>query len=1019
MNNKTYWKYFENFNSEEQNTKLKQQEFSEKVTEEFQIEKLNGLSRRKFLALSTATLAITTTACNNYRDKGAIVPYNKKPENVIPGIANYYASTCTACSNHCGILIKTREGRPIKIDGNPDHPINKGKICSIGQANILNLYNPERYKQPLKRSGNKFSAIDWQNALNEVLQLFQRASSAGKEIAIIANPIYSPSFSALLNKLQQKYPTTNIYSYEYLGEYARKTAWAKCYGTSHFADYDFAKAKVIVAIESNFLGNEGNFVRNIREFVQNRNVDNPQNFSRLYSFETDMTLTGANADYRIPLPASKHFDLLGSILKEIITNHSHRLVASFPKEQVVGLVDKFDIHQFAKDTGINTKLLLQIVQELIENQGKCIVVAGSSLPEGIHILVNLLNEILGNNALLCSNEQPLIGLSKPEDFSALIEKIHNNSVGLLINFDVNPIFDFPKDFGFESAFSKIPIVTFTEMETETAVLSNVIIPISHNLESWGDYISSDGNYSTQQPVIEPLFGTYQKEDFILGILEGKLVQNAYHKFIMSFWQSEIYPMVNPGVDFEMFWHSALHDGVVNVGPTPALSVKFNYDVIKDLNPSIRAGSWVLLLKKSYNSGGGKYLNNGWLNELPHPITKVTWDNYVAISESSAKGLGAKNGDVVVITRAGKKLEIPIFIVPGIPNNCLVIETGFGRRNAGIVGNGVGFDPMVLVDSTTLSNGFLFNDVEVKPTGKHYKLASTVEHHSLNDTFVKDLSKTRHIIQEGTLREYLDGKFKVHRAEGLKSIIPEVKYSGVKWAMAIDMNKCVGCGACVTACNVENNVPVVGKDQVQRGREMQWIRIDTYFSGSQDNPDVSFQTMLCQHCDDAPCENVCPVVATNHSPDGLNQMVYNRCVGTRYCSNNCPFKVRRFNFYDYRDHFADGFFYQDSLKLMQNPEVTVRSRGVMEKCTFCVQRISEARQKATEEGRALKGSDVRTACQEACPAEAIIFGDMHDKDSELYYWRNHKLGYYVLEELNIKPNVTYISRLKNKNSEDIA
>ncbi len=1019
MNDKKYWKYFENFNSEDRNLELKQQEFSEKVTEEFRIENLNTLSRRKFLALSTATLAITTTACNDYRDKGAIVPYNKKPENVLPGIANYYASTCTACSHRCGILIKTREGRPIKVDGNPDHPVSKGKICSVGQANILNLYSPERYKKPLKKSGGKFSEIEWQSAFNEILQIFKRANASGKEIALITNPIYSPSFFAVLNRLQQNYPTTKIYVYEYFGEYAKAIAWEKCYGTPNFADYDFSKAKVIVAIESNFLGNEGNFVRNVREFAQNRNVDNPQHFSRFYSFETDLTLTGANADYRIPLPASKHFGLLASVLNEIVTNHSHKLTSNFPKEQLLQFSRNFNLHQFAKENGINPSLLTQMIQELVANQGKSVIISGATLPVEIHILTNLLNEILGNNVLLRSKAQPLIGLNKLEDFGELVRKVNDDKIGLLVNFDVNPVFHFPKDLGFEMVFAKVPVVTFTESETETAMLSNFVIPISHNFESWGDWITSDGDYSTQQPVIEPLFGTYQKEDFILGIIEGQLIRDEYHKFIMSYWRSEIYPNVNPGVDFEVFWHSVLHDGVVNSPAALSSLSKLNYDVVKELTPSISSGGWLLLLKKSYNNGDGKYLNNGWLNELPHPITKVTWDNYVAISEPSAKALEVNNGDILEITRNGKKLEIPVFIVPGIPNNCLVIETGFGRKNAGVIGNGVGFDPMVLADFATVSNGYVFSDVKARQTGKHYELASTVEHHSLNDTFVKDLSKTRRIVQEGTVEEFLDGKFKIHRAEDLRSIIPEIKYSGVKWAMVIDMNKCIGCGDCVTACNVENNVPVVGKEQVLRGREMQWIRIDTYFSGSQNNPSISFQTMLCQHCDDAPCENVCPVVATNHSPDGLNQMVYNRCVGTRYCSNNCPFKVRRFNFYDYRDHFANGFFYQDSLKLMQNPEVTVRSRGVMEKCTFCVQRISEARQKATEDGRPLKGTDVKTACQEACPTEAIVFGDMHDKDSELYYWRNHKLGYYVLEELNVKPNVTYISRLRNKNSEDIS
>lgn len=1018
MTEKKYWKFLGERDSAEKLNESKQREFLDGVTDEFNPDKLKDISRRKFLALSAATLAITTTACKNYRDKGAIVPYNSLPEDTILGIPNFYASTCTACSNHCGILIKTREGRPIKVDGNPDNKSSQGKICSIGQANILNLYHPERYKKPLRKNGNKYSEVSWESALYEITNLLNNSKKDQKEIAILTPLVFSPTYYQLLEDFKKEYPSTQIYSYEYPWKFGKLQANEITFGKYSDFSVDLSQAKVILSLESNFLATEGDFVTNIRNFTKNRSVDNPKNFSRFYAFETDLSLTGANADFRVPLQPKYFLSLLLAIINEIVTKYLLKLPEELAHSKLLSKVNSHTLQEFSEESRIDYILLNQLVNDLVKNFGKSIVIAGDYLPKEIHIATHLLNKLIGGIELYRFNKDPLIPHSKIDDFIALSQKIDRSEIGGILNLNTNFVFHFPTDFVFFNVADKVPLVaTFAESENDSAVTSHYIIPKSHNFESWGDFYKHNGKYSTQQPVIEPIFGTYQIEDFLLGILNGKPQVHSYNQYLMNHWQKEIYPKANTGVDFQTFWSSVLHDGFIEIENSDFRNPDFAFDAIEHLKEEkFNSKAWFLVLKRAYIIADGSFANNGWLMELPHPISKITWDNYAGISENSARALSLENGSLIRIELNSKSFEIPVFVVPGIPDNCLVIELGFGQKNAGVIGSLTGFNPIKILNANNIRNGLLFSDISVRPIHKKYKLASTVEHHSLNDTFVKDLAKARHIIQEGNLVDYISGKFRPHRTEELFSIIPEIKYQGVKWAMVIDLNKCVGCGACITACNVENNVPVVGKDQVLRGREMHWIRIDTYYSGTQDNPEVFLQPMLCQHCDDAPCENVCPVVATNHSPDGLNQMVYNRCVGTRYCSNNCPYKVRRFNFYDFRNHFADGFFYQDSLKLLSNPEVTVRSRGVMEKCTFCIQRISEARRRATEENRSLKGTDVKTACQEACPAEAIIFGDMHDKDSELYFWRNHKLGYYVLEELNIKPNVTYISKLRNNKEE---
>jgi len=498
-------------------------------------------------------------------------------------------------------------------------------------------------------------------------------------------------------------------------------------------------------------------------------------------------------------------------------------------------------------------------------------------------------------------------------------------------------------------------------------------------------------------------------------------ETVYHEYLKDYWQKEIYPRLVSTLGFEKTWYAALHDGVIKSKERVENSFKFNSDALSKLvNSGSRNSGITVQIKESYAVKDGRFSNNGWLQELPHPVSKVTWDNYAAVSVATAKTLNVENGDYLDININNKSLAIPAFIQPGLADDTVVIETGFGRRNAGTVSENVGFNANLIFSSSGGISPWLFTNADVKKGSGSYDLVTAQEIIDLNNEKHKKIPEERGIIRESTVNEYLKNPHVMkHKEEHeqLESVNPLIDYEGLKWGMSIDLNKCTGCSECVVACNVENNIPVVGKEQVDKGREMHWLRIDRYYSGTPEDPKVNTQPMLCQHCDQAPCENVCPVIATAHSPDGLNQMVYNRCVGTRYCSDNCPYKVRRFNFFNFRSEFNDGYQESPVFALLQNPEVTVRSRGVMEKCTFCIQRIAEARSEATREGREVRGSDVTTACQDACSTNAIKFGDINNKDEEFYKYRNHELGYYVLEELNIKPNVTYIAKLKNTHSED--
>lgn len=1021
----------------------KANEFARGVTDGIDLSKMSMLSRRKFLALLGASAAVAGVGCSEYDGKGEIIAYNKKPEEVLPGRANYYASTCNGCDNACGILIKTREGRPIKIDGNPDHPVNQGKLCVRGQADILNLYEPGRYQKPQKRTkSDEFHDVSWNESDKAIIAQLNETVSQGREIAVITGSLVSPSGKKVLADFQKKYPTAKVYGYQILAEAPRRQAWELCYGTRDLPAVQWDKARVVLALESDFLGTEGNRIEQVRGFARGRDIMENDSFNRLYAVEGNMSVTGMNADYRLRLRPDAQAGFVMALLNELIVKRG--LSAYAGNSGVLSNLKQHTLSKFAENNGLDTATLGFLVDDLVKHRDQAIVVAGMTLPVQVQIAVLLLNEVLGSSALYRNDaytSAPV--LSSKDDWENLIASMNAGNVGVVIHYDSNPVYLLPDDYQYEAALSAIPlIVSMNEGESESAMKGHYILPIHHNLESWGDAKVRTGVYSLRQPVVSPLFESRQKESILLSWIGGTHEESTYHDYLKTFWETEIYPTLDVAVDFKTFWYAALHDGVVLAAEAAPARSAFDVGAFVSMTPLPESnGGYALLLTDNHTVGGdGRFANVGWLHEMPHPVSKITWDNYAAVSKNTAEelGLNYRNNqkanksdvDIVELNVDGRTEKFPVFVQPGIADKTIVVELGFGRRNGGVVGTGVGVDAGTLMSKNwTLSPWFYTNVIAQKVNGT-YELVSTQEHHLIDDEHRPDgkklsaIAHKREIIQEGTLSEYKSRpdflRKKYHHPEVFDITDPVQSYHGLKWAMAIDLNKCIGCGDCIISCNVENNLPVVGKDQVKVGRELHWIRIDRYYSGTVDNPTPSVQPMLCQHCDNAPCEPVCPVAATVHTPEGINTMAYNRCVGTRYCSNNCPYKVRRFNYFNFRDHFADGY-YEDSpvLELLHNPEVTVRSRGVMEKCSFCIQRTMEGRQEAIKENREIKDGDVVTACQEACNSDAIVFGNLNDVDSKVHKYAKHYLHYNVLKETNTRPNIYYIAKLRNTHSEDKA
>jgi MoCo/4Fe-4S cofactor protein with predicted Tat translocation signal len=1023
-----YWRGFKELYNDPEFVKARENEFADGASEGYDIKNLSVLSRRRFLALMTASAALAAAGCSDYRDRGEIVPYNKKPEEIVLGIPNYYASTCTGCNHSCGILVKAREGRPIKIDGNKEHPVSQGKICAKGQSSILNLYDPGRLREPLYSSERKnHTPVSWQNADEKIISELKNAVTGGKEIALVTHKVLSPSYKKLLDDFIAAYPTSKVYSYEYYNKETRNSAWNKCYpsaaGNKNFPVLKWNEAKIILALESDFLGNEGNMIEQMRLYSQNRDLVNGKELNRLYSAEGAATLTGFNADYRIRLKTDAIEEFVMCLLNEFVVK---RKISGFASDsKVTSALQKYSLDDFVSKYSLKKDVIELLVNDLAKNQGSSIVHTGDKMPESTHIAVNLLNEVLGNSKLYSQDSAniDILPLSNKADLDNLVSDMQSGKTAVVIHLDTNPVYHLAPDYNYAEAVSKVPlVVSMMELLNDTSDFSHYNFGINNMLESWGDYSTRTGFYSTQQPLIAPLYNTRQKEAILLTWIKGSkdaYNEKIYHEYIMTNWQKMVYPQVNNMIDFKKFWYTALHDGVAFVNEKPEAMGNFNTDSFASSAKMAAGSDFVLLLQENHNLGDGRFANNGWLQELPNPVSKVVWDNYAALSVQSAAELGVDNDDMIEINVDGRKAELPVFIQPGLADKVVEVALGYGRTKAGEIGSGVGVNAGVLMTKDPALSSRLYNNAKLSKAAGKYEVISTMEHFAIDDKILgkslEGIQFKRKIIQRGTFDEYKVNPNFLHNeipeTEPL-SITKPYPYSSPKWGMSIDLNKCTGCGACIAACSVENNIPIVGKDQVKVNREMMWIRVDRYYSGSPAAPDVDFQIMMCQQCDNAPCENVCPVSATNHSPDGLNQMIYNRCVGTRYCSNNCPYKVRRFNYFNFRDHVKDGYYEQDSVSLLYNPEVTVRSRGVMEKCTFCIQRIMDEKQKAFEQNRPVNGDNITTACQDACPAYAIHFGDVSNKENEVNKYKEHNLGYHVLEDINVRPNVTYIAKLRN-------
>ncbi|MDZ4711164.1 MAG: TAT-variant-translocated molybdopterin oxidoreductase [bacterium] len=1045
-----YWRSFRELHNDPEFLKEKKNEFSKDELESPSGTSFLKVNRRKFLALLSASAAVAASGCSNFRDKGVIIPYNNKPESVTIGNPTYFASTCTGCSSACGILIKTIEGRPIKVDGNPDHPVSKGKVCAIALASVMNLYDPERLQQPHERPNKTGrNVISWAEVDDKIIPILKSAVSSGKEISILTNTINSPSQKKLLDEFKTVYPTSKVYSFELFDESPKTSAWEKCYGTKTLPIVQWDKANIILALESDFLGAEGNKVETSRLYSQRRDAFNGKEFNRLYAVEGNASATGMNADYRMILRTDAIEEFVMCLLNEFV---SKQKISAFASDASVGSkLSKYNLEEFSVKHNLTKEVIEHLVSDLKKNQGSSYVSAGSMLPESTQIAVNLLNEVLGSSKLYSTEESSVtqIPLSTKVDIENLVSDMKSGKTAVVIHLDSNPVYILSGDYGYADAIKNVPnVITMTEGDTESSDVSNFVLPVNTMFESWGDYQTRSNFYSLQQPVIAPLYNTRQKEEILLTWIKGTkdaFNTEMYQQYVRDNWKAGALSQFTDETKFAQAWFAALNDGVVSAKATTKSTViatadstgsalttnsastspsAFKPESFSNLNSKTeQSNDFVLLLTKSGKLGDGRFANNGWLQELPTSLSRVSWDNYAAISVQTSKALGLEQNDNVTITTSAGKLEIPVFVQPGLAEGVIVIELGYGRSVCGVVGKDVGFYANKLMTKNASLSPWMYNDAKIEKLAGTYEVVTVQDYYAFEEPLYKDIQYRREIIQEGTFLQYQENpnflhdrhnKYTAEEEAKLKvgSINEQYKHTGVKWGMVIDLNKCTGCNECVAACNVENNIPIVGKDQIGKHRAMHWLRIDRYYSGTPEVPKSSFQPMLCQHCDFAPCENVCPVAATTHSADGINGMAYNRCVGTRYCSNNCPYKVRRFNYFNFRDRFRDSIQEKESYSLMQNPEVTVRSRGVMEKCTFCLQRIMDERQKAIQENRQVKGSNVTTACQDACNTSAISFGDQNDVESEFYKLNNSKLGYTVLEEIKVKPNVTYLAKLRN-------
>jgi len=959
----------------------------------------DNISRRRFLSLVSASTALAAgmTACSRI-DRGSIVPYTRRPREIIPGTATYYASTFQESLATHTVLVRTREGRPIHVEGNDEDPISGGKISLRAMADLLGLYDPDRLRGP-SMNGEPSS---WQKAEDEIAQALTAAQKAGRPVLLVTEAVLSPTRRALISVLKTAFPNLRHAVWEPAVSQSEFLAARALYGEFALPRFRFDRAEVVLSLQSDFLGVDANAPAMIQAFAARRTPAGPKDpMNRLWVIEGAMTLTGANADERLQVRPSRMASLAFSLARSLNETHGVALPAGVSAD---GL-KPFPLAAAARDATVAPAVLEALAADLKKAGKSALVVAGSALPREAHVACHLLNAMLGSEGYTvdAGTVTPDPGLTTFAGMRDLLEEAAGGAFSAAIFWGANPAYTFPQASVWKGAVAKIPMtVRIGLYEDETALDCRWRLPEHHWLEAWGDFAPAAAVLSLRQPVVGALHDTRQAEDIVLSWLHvpGLELPRSYRDYLRARWKKEVYPAESP-VPFEIFWNTALHDGVVKREAPPRPPRVLRADAVADALSAAAikppAGELELVLAPDAGVYDGRYANNGWLNELPNPVTKSTWSNPLLLSIADAARLGLRDEDEARVSAGSESVDVPVIIQPGQTQGVASLSLGYGRRT-GNVAKSVGVNVYPLVDVTS-DHSHLRMAVTVVRTGRRRAVPRTQAHSRMEG---------RDPARSWTRAEYAAnmGSESQKNERSLVSLIPAVPYTEHKWGMAIDLSACVGCSACVIACQSENNVPVVGPERVVKGREMHWIRIDRYYEGDPGNPSVIHQPVACQHCDDAPCEVVCPVNATTHSPDGLNQMTYNRCVGTRYCSNNCPYKVRRFNFFDYTS------FIEDPLRLAFNPEVTVRPRGVMEKCTFCIQRIQDVRQRAKVEGRPLRDGEILTACSAACPAGAIVFGDMNDPQSKVARISKMNRGYRMLTELGVKPSVTYLADISN-------
>ena len=1073
MSNKKYWQNFGDLTESERYQKAVQKEFQEELLPVEEISEsglIDGRTPRrdflKYLGFSTAAAAIAASCEMPVRQA---VPYLQKPEELIPGVSSYYASTFVNGGDAVSVLVKERDGRPIKIEGNPQSLLTLGGTSAQVQASVLDLYDPTRLRHPLQRAGNNYKEVTSFSNLDKLITA-DIAKLGGKPVVLLTSTIHSPTTLEVITKFLAANPGSRHVQYDAVSQSGMLNANEASYGRKAIPVYQFDKAKVIVSLGADFLGTWLNTVANSKQYAAGRNLKNTKSpqMSRHIQFESMMSLTGSNADDRYVHRPSE----TGAVALALLAKLGGAAGAPTFKDAKL------------------TKGIADTAALLSANKGAALVVCGSN-DANVQLVVNAINEAIGSVGTTI-NWAGTTNIRKgiDADMVNLANQISSGAVGGLIVYGANPVYTYPDGAKLGAAIAKLPLsISFNLLLDQTAEHCKYIIPSNHWLEAWGDAEPVSGNVSLIQPIINPLFKTRpfqtslllwsgdageititpQKTDSVTitapnaGTTQltpkNTTYTDAYENFFKAYWSAKV-----GGADN---WNIALQDGIIQ-SPAPLFGgASYNAGNLAGAIAKLgttKTGDTEIVLYQKVSMGNGSQANNPWLQELPDPITKVTWDNYAIMGPAMAKavlGLDVANNQrqadayevtpekpVVKITVNNRTITLPVLIIPGIQENTIAVAVGYGQKSTddnnsservGRAAKGAGQNAYPLVAFNGL-NLLYETSATVEKTGDTYPLAQTQVH---------GFTEGRPVVYETSLKNFVKNPKALlaeprHEREILTpdgyddfkrdaTMYPDFAKPGVKWGMSIDLNTCTGCSACVVACTAENNVSVVGKIQVQRAHEMHWLRIDRYFVGDLENPDVLFQPMLCQHCDNAPCENVCPVAATLHSSEGLNQMIYNRCIGTRYCANNCPYKVRRFNWADFTgaDSFADNqepirgtdltdavFQMNDDLtRMVLNPDVTVRSRGVMEKCSFCAQRLQEGKLEAKKMEDPSIVRNLKTACSQACPTNAITFGNVNDTASDILKVRSDdNRNFYVLEQLHILPNVSYLAKIRNTDRE---